>query len=174
VRGDQLRPLGVGAGLAGHRRPLRAQVAQVALRGPAGDEAVRVRGQLGADLLVGDEQQQQDRGVAGECQAGPRAGRVDDDVEIAGAGSVGQPAGPVPGGVPVVLLEPHPGPVAPVPEGTRAAPVTSSGGSRRVGPVPRLAPSVRGGRRTGSFSCTRSTVPRSAIRRASSEACGCG
>ena len=54
------------------------------------------------DLLIGHEQDEQDRRVAGEREPAPLARRVDDDVQIAGAGSVRETAGLIPDGVPLV------------------------------------------------------------------------
>ena len=59
------------------------------------------------DLLIRHEQHQQNGRVPGQGQPGPLARGVDDHVEIAGPGTVRDPAGPVPGRVPFVLLETH-------------------------------------------------------------------
>jgi hypothetical protein len=70
---DQFGPVGVRAGLPGHRRLLGLQVAQVPARGQQGDEPVGVSGQLGAGLVaeddvgVGDEQHQQHGRVPGQA-----------------------------------------------------------------------------------------------------------
>ncbi len=57
--------------------------------------------------VVGPNSTSSTVGFTGQRQPGPLACGVDDDVEVAGAGAVGQAAGPVPGGVPLVLLEQH-------------------------------------------------------------------
>ena len=86
--------------------------------GEPGDEAMGVAGKFGAglvaedNLLVGHEQHQQHGRVAGQRQPGPLACGVDDDIEVISAGAVDQATGPVPGGVPLVLLEQHQGSLA--------------------------------------------------------------
>lgn len=81
------------------------------MRREPGDEPVRVVHELGADLvpeddlLVGHEQDEQHGGVAREREPGPLARGVHHDVEVAGARPVGEAAGFVPHGVPLVLLE---------------------------------------------------------------------
>jgi len=59
------------------------------------------------DLLIGNEQHQQHGRVPGQGQPGPLARGVDDDIQVTGTGPVRQAAGPVPGRVPFILLEPH-------------------------------------------------------------------
>lgn len=112
--GNELWPVGVRPHLPGHRRLLRLQVPEEAVRCQLGDESVCVGREFGASrvaveyLGVRHEKQEQDGRIAGESQSRPLPSGVDDDVEVASTGAVRESAGLVPDGMPLVLLELHP------------------------------------------------------------------
>ena len=111
VHGDELRSIRVCTGLTGHRCALGVQVPQEPLAGQARHETISVRDKLGPgcsadhDLVVGDEQGQQHRGVSRCRESAPLPCRVHDDIEVPGTGAVGNAPGLVPHRVPLVLLE---------------------------------------------------------------------